>query len=87
MNLHDIGGQPLGAARNDRNLITAGRDHHLIGEMDTVGRIEHEAVLRVAAQMPHSHAFQQRRIERGDEGVHIGDDFVSQHEAVRVRPG
>ena len=58
MNLHDVGGQPLGTARHDRDLITAGREHHLIGEVNSVGRIEHETVLGVAAQMTHRYAFQ-----------------------------
>ena len=86
MDLHDVGGDALGAARDDRNLIAAARDHHLVGEMDTVGRVQHESVLGVAAQMPHGHAFEQGRSERGDEAVHIGDDLIAQHEAVRVRP-
>ncbi len=40
MDLHDVGGKPLGAARDNRNLIAAGRDDDLIGEVNSVGRIE-----------------------------------------------
>ena len=36
--------------------------------------------------MPHRDAFAQRRAERSDEIVQVGDDLVAQHEAVRVRP-
>ena len=85
MDLHDVGRQTLRATRDDRNLIAAGRNHHLFGEMDAVGRIKHEAMLRVAAQMPHRDAFAQRRAERADEIVHVGDNLIAQHEAVRVR--
>ena len=79
-------GQPLGAAWDHRDLIAAARDHDLLREVNAVRRFQHKAMLIVAAQLTHGDAFQQGRIERGDEGVHICDDLVAQHEAVRVRP-
>jgi hypothetical protein len=77
MNLRDVGWQPLGATRDDRDLITAGRDHNLIGEVNAVGRIKHKTMLRVATQLPYRHAFEQRRIERGNEAVHVRDNFIA----------
>src|SRR5580698_9556457 len=86
MNLHDVGRQPLGATWDNRDLITAGGDHNLVSEVKAVGRIKRKAMLRVATQLSYRHAFEQRRIEGGNEAVHVGDNFIAYHEAVGVRP-
>jgi hypothetical protein len=86
VNLHDVVGQLFGAARDNRNLVAAGRDDHLLGEVNAVGCVQHKAVLGIGAHLAHVDTFPQRRIKRRDKGIHIGDDLFAQHEAVWIGP-
>ncbi len=84
MGLHDVSGQALRTAGDDRDLIAARGDHHLVGDVEPIGHVEREAVLSVAAQAFDRDPLQQRRVERGNERVDVVDDLIAQHEAVRI---
>jgi hypothetical protein len=61
--LENVRRQSLRTARDDWDLVAAGRDHDLIGRVAAGAGIKHEPVLTVAAQASHGHAFAQWRIE------------------------
>ncbi len=84
VDLYDIGRETFGAARYDRNLIAAGCDHHLVGDVDTAGRLQREAVVRIAPKALDHDTFAQWRCEGGDEAVDVIDDLVANHETVGI---
>src|SRR5258707_817933 len=49
-----------------------------------VGRLQREAVVRIALEAFDHDTFAQRRPEGGDEAVHVIDDLVANHETVGI---